>query len=90
MICRTVAALFLLVWIAGVAMFFLSAGGAQWADLPAALSLTGLGVPWNLSGMMMGDAYGLRKAIVLLAPAINLFIVYGVCKLIARRICPNC
>ncbi len=91
MTCRIVAALFVLLWIIGVATHFAAAAGmGDWADVIASLVMTPLGLPWNLSALMMGDAYGARLVVALAAPAINLLIVYGLCRLIARRLCPEC
>jgi hypothetical protein len=91
MTCRLIAGLFVLLWIVGIASYFAAASGAgDWADYLSALIMTPLGLPWNLSALLGGANQGLRLGIALGAPLINLIIVYGLCRLVVRRICPGC
>ncbi len=88
MICRILVGLFVLGWVAGLGMFAaLEWGGVKNAtlDLLTALVMTPLGLPWNLSALAVPGKTA-KMAIALLAPAVNLAILAGICALLRRRL----
>ncbi len=87
MICKAITGLMLLAWVAGVALFFLHQPSLE---ILTALVLTGLGIPWNLTPIFTGGSDGFRTAVVLGAPLINIIVVWLLCRIVARRYCPNC
>ena len=90
MICRTVTGLVVLAWVAGIVLFFIAEStGNYTVDLMTALIMTPLGLPWNLVPIFAGGSETVRMIIALGAPVINIFIVWGVCKIIVRRFCPQ-
>ena len=90
MICRIITGLMALAWIIGVALFFISkATGNYTTDLLTALIMTPLGLPWNLAPIFTGGSDVMRMVIALGAPIINILIVWGVCKAVARKLCPQ-
>ena len=90
MICRIVTGLMVLAWVAGVALFFISEStGIYVLDLLTALIMTPLGLPWNLTPIFTGGSETVRMIIALGAPIINIVIVWGLCKVVARRFCPQ-
>ena len=87
--CRVVTGLFVLAWVAGVALFFVAENTGIFAlDIMTALVMTPLGLPWNLTPVLTGGSETTRLAIALGAPALNVVIVWGLCKAVARRFCP--
>ena len=89
MICRIITGLVALAWVAGVALFFIAENTGNYTlDLLTALVMTPLGLPWNLVPIFTGGAETVRMAIALGAPAINIPIVWGLCKAVARKLCP--
>ena len=90
MICRIITGLMVLAWIAGVILFFISESTGNYTiDLLTALIMTPLGLPWNLTPIFTGGSEALRMAFALGAPIINILIVWGLCKVVARRFCPQ-
>ncbi len=90
MICRIITGLMALAWIAGVALFFINQGlHNDVLDILTALVLTPLGLPWNLTPIFIGGSETMRMVIALGAPIINILIVWGLCKVLARRFCPQ-
>ena len=90
MICRIITGLLALAWVAGVALFFISRSTGIYAlDLLTALVMTPLGLPWNLAPIFTGGSETARMAIALGAPVINILIAWGLCKVMARRLCPQ-
>ena len=87
MVCKAISGLMILAWIAGIALFFIHEPSL---DILTALILTGLGIPWNLTPIFTGGSEVFRSAFVLGAPVVNIIIVWMLCRLIARRVCPNC
>ena len=90
MICRIITGLMTLAWIAGVALFFINHNLHNDAlDILTALVLTPLGMPWILTPVFIGGSEGMRLGLALGAPVINILIIWGLCKLIVRRFCPQ-
>ena len=90
MICRIITGLMVLAWVAGVAFFFISESTGNYTlDLLAALIMTPLGLPWNLTPIFTGGSDVMRMVIALGAPIINILIVWGLCRAIARKLCPQ-
>ena len=90
MICRIITGLMVLAWIAGVALFFISESTGIYAlDLLTALLMTPLGLPWNLTPIFTGGSEAMRMVFALGAPVINIAIVWGLCKVVARCFCPQ-
>ncbi len=89
--CKIIGGLLVLIWLAGAALFFVNMNlHDQTLDVVTALILTGLGIPWNLTPIFTGGSQIFRMIVVLAAPIINILIIWGLCRVIARRICPNC
>ena len=90
MICRIITGLLVLAWVAGVALFFISESTGNYTiDLLTALIMTPLGLPWNLTPIFTGGSETMRVIIALGAPVINILIVWGLCKALARKLCPQ-
>ncbi len=90
MICRIITGLMLLAWLAGVALFFVNQGlDNDVLDVLTALVLTPLGLPWNLAPIFTGGSEAMRLAVALGAPVINVLIVWSLCRVLARRLCPR-
>lgn len=90
MFCRVIVGLMVLAWILGVALFFINAGmNNDTVDLITALIMTPLGLPWNLTPIFTGGSDAMRMVFALGAPIINIFIVWGLCRVIARKLCPQ-
>ncbi|HGG60076.1 MAG TPA: hypothetical protein ENK26_09210 [Gammaproteobacteria bacterium] len=89
--CKAIGGLLVLAWVAGIALFFISANLHQHTlDMLTALTLTGLGIPWNLTPIFTGGSETFRIAVLLGAPLINIVIVWALCRIILRRFCANC
>ena len=90
MTCKILTGLLVLAWAAGVAMFFGNmAADNDTLDLLVALVLTPLGLPWNLTPIFAGGSEAVRMAFALGAPLVNIVIFWGLCRLLARRLCPQ-
>ena len=90
MICRIITGLVVLAWIAGLALFFINHGlHNDMLDLFTALILTPLGLPWNLGLIFLGGSEGMRTGLALGMPIINILIIWGLCKVVVRRFCPQ-
>ena len=90
MICRIITGLMVLAWVAGVAFFFISKSTGNYTiDLLTSLIMTPLGLPWNLTPIFTGGSETMRMVIALGAPIINILIVWGLCRAVARKLCPQ-
>ncbi len=90
MTCKMLTGLLVLAWLAGVAMFFgYAATENDTLDLLAGLVLTPLGLPWNLIPIFSGGSGSVRMGVALAAPVINIVIFWWLCRMLARRLCPQ-
>ncbi len=91
MFCKGLVGLMVLAWLVGTGLFFtnMSMHNAT-LDLATALTLTPLGLPWNLFPIFLGGSEMLRIAVVLGMPLVNILIVALLCRPILRLFCRSC
>lgn len=83
-VCRILTLLFAALWLFALAILAIGTFGwfGQEKDPLSGIFLIPLGLPWN----RFADALGLAVPIVgILAPGLNLLILFLVCRFIARR-----